>query len=193
MTHSVRPPWVLLLTVAVPIACVALALCMLAVDVSPDVIVMVGPVQADEIRIVLLAAAPVSCWLGVTVGITRIMYEWQHPVLQVFGAFVMGIAWLAGIPFVAVVSLVAGLYLETEPDTHRFVVDGRPYLVATQPQYDPSVVSIALFRGDGRRVVRVDRSWPPDAPASVGRGKFTVVHRGGKAWIAYGQVRLPVT
>ena len=193
MTRSVRPPWVLLLTVAVPIACVAMGLSLLAVDASPDVIVMVGPVQADEIRIVLFAAAAVSCWLGVTVGITRIMYRWQHPVLQVLGALVMGIAWLAGIPFVAVVSLVATLYLDDEPDTHRFVVDSRPYLLATQPQYDSSTVSIALFRGDGRRFVRVDRPWPPDAPASVGRGEFTVVRRGGEAWIVYGRVRLPVS
>ncbi|MFC5678690.1 hypothetical protein [Aeromicrobium endophyticum] len=193
MTRSVRPPWVLLLTVAVPIACVGSALCLLAVDASPDVIVMVGPVQADEIRIVLPAVAAVSCWLGVTVGITRVMYHWQHPVLQVLGAFMMGIAWLAGIPFVAVVSLVAGLYLEDEPDAHRFVIDGRPYLLATQPQYDPATVSIALFRGDGRRFVRVDRPWPAVAPASVGRGEFTLVRRGGEAWIAYGRVRLPVT
>jgi hypothetical protein len=109
--------------------------------------------------------------------------RWRHPVLEVLGALAVAVVWLTGIPFVIVVSLLTSLYLADQPDAHRFDVDGRRYLLATRP----------LFRGTGRRFVRVDRPWPPDAPASVGRGEFTVVRRGDRAWIVFGQSRLPVT
>jgi hypothetical protein len=193
MTRAVRPPWVVILIAVVPAVCVGAAFVMAAVDPSPDVIVMVGPVQADEIRIVLFGAAAVSCCLGVGVAVTRTAMGWRHPVLEVLGALAVAVVWLTSIPFVTVVILLANLYLDDQPDVHRFDVDGRSYLVATRPQYDPSVVSIDLFQGTGRRFVRVDRSWPPDAPAGVGRGEFTVVRRGDRAWIVFGQTRLPVT
>jgi hypothetical protein len=159
-------------------------------------IVMLGPFPSGKVQIVLFALGVCAIVLSFLAFVTAAAARCEHRWLGLLLSLLVLATWLASIPIWGLVAVVASLEYDDSPETHGFeTMDGK-FILATQPQYDPSQVSLRLYRKDGLVYSRVTTGWAATsaalAPAKVGRGDFTVVRSGHRAWIAFDATRIEI-
>lgn len=159
-------------------------------------IVMLGPFPSGKVQVVLFTLGVCAIGLSFLVFLTAAVSRCEHGWLGLFLSLLTLAAWLASLPFWALVYVLASLTYDDSPETHGFETTDGTYLLATQPQYDRRQVSLQLYRKDGLVYSRVRTDWSARnaeiAPATVGAGDFTVVRSGGRAWIAFDATRLEI-
>ncbi|MET0821280.1 MAG: hypothetical protein ABWY58_09960 [Aeromicrobium sp.] len=190
-----RPPASALLLFA-GLSAVSLAIALARIGRGGANIVMLGPFPSGKVQVVLFALGACAIGLSFLVFATAAAFRCAHRWLGLFLSLLVTVAWLASLPLWALVCVVGSLEYEDSPETHRFETTDGKYLLATQPQYDPSQVSLTLYRKDGLVYSRVTSRWAATsaaiAPADVGRGDFSVVRSGDRAWIAFDATRLEI-
>jgi hypothetical protein len=174
-------PWALAL-LGLALVC---GLCASALGaVAPDyrAIVIVGPFESGKVRVVLwtlAVALPVLVgFVSASAAAVRRSTWWSGPLVLLLS--------LAMLPIMGLILLVAALFYDQQPETHRFTVDGERYALTSQVGFLIAAddTYLHLFRREGARYVLTDTALPV-ADSVAFRDGFTLEESNGLTSIVY--------
>ena len=165
-------------------------------EVAPDdTIVMLGPVQSGKAMVLLLGSAFLAVGLAVVIPLTIICLrpgKWWGDLLAVA-------LWIPALPCAGIAFLVTGLVYGAEPETHRFAVGDREYLLTSNIGFltPTDETYLDLYEKDGRLYRHIGPNLQiADTDAFDSKG-FWIERRGGEASLVYTgskgeSVRVPI-
>ena len=157
---------------------------MVLTELAPDgTIVMLGPFPSGKVMVVLVASAALALGLAVVVPLTMILlgpHTWWGDVLAV-------VLWIPALPCAPVALFMAALVYGSEPDTHRFSVGNRDYLLTTSQVgfHSADELNVRLYEKDGHLYRPIDtRLEAADANALESDG-YSLDRRDGAVALVY--------